>query len=188
MSISPVALAEAKAHLRVTHEEDDAIITQYNDAAASFVETLADRVFTDRSITAMCATFPPMTGPIALSYSPVQTIDQILYYDPDGVQQTLDLADVSLVPNEVGLSWIVLQPDATWPTTQVRPDAITITYTAGYGGDVNVPPEAKQAILLCLTHYYDQRTTVVVGTSAQQLEFTVTNLTESLSPGTYIDT
>ena len=178
---SPVTLDESKAHLRVTHDVDDTLIQNYSDSASEFVETLSSRVFSDRAINVGSYAFPTGTCPIRLSYSPVQSIDSITYYDTDGAQQTMDLADVSLITNEAQLSWIALVPDAKWPATQSRLDAITISYTAGYGGDANVPMAAKQAILLCTAHYYDQRSTIVVGTSATQLEFTVTNLTPEYS-------
>lgn len=182
---SPVTLEEGKAHLRVTHNQDDVLIADYLEASTEYVETISQRVFSTSTITKVLKAFPPGSSGIPLEYSPVESIDTITYYDQDGAQQSFDVSDVYFVENNVRLSCVFLDPGLSWPTTQSRPDAATITYSAGYGGDVNVPQAAKQAILFLLGHYYEQRMAVIVGTSQTELTFAVESLVSTLRPGTY---
>ena len=56
-----------------------------------------------------------------------------------------------LAPAEVSRA-----PGASWPATADRADAVTITYTAGYGGPAAVPQPLRAAILLKCQALYDR--------------------------------
>ena len=47
---------------------------------------------------------------------------------------------------------------SSWPSTSTRPDAVTVSYTAGYGSSADdVPARAKAAIKLILADLFEHR-------------------------------
>lgn len=182
----PVTLAEAKAHLRVTHDQADTEILGYLLAAIEYTEVRSQRIFRQRALTLTLDDFPGADDPVVFDLSPIVSADTIQYYDTDNASQTHTTA--YLVEDVTGTSCLYPDYETEWPDTAVRPDAVTITYTAGYGGAASVPQRAKQAILLLTKHGYDQRDPVVIGTSSKPLELAVDSMIRSLKPGNYPQT
>jgi len=182
----PVTLAEAKAHLRVTHDQADTEILGYLLAAIEYAEVRCQRIFRQRELTMVLSDFPGTDSPIEFDLSPIISADTIQYYDTDNATQTLTTA--YLVEDATGISCLVPDYETEWPGTAIRPDAVTITYTAGYATAALVPQRAKQAILLLTKHGYDQRDPVIVGTGSKELELSVVSMIRSLKPGNYPQT
>lgn len=91
-----------------------------------------------------------------LYYRPVTSVTSITYYDTTNTQQTFSSGLYSL---DADRRRIWLNSNAAWPTTYDRWDAITITYTAGYGATrESVPQMFKQAMLLLIGYYFEERT------------------------------
>jgi uncharacterized phiE125 gp8 family phage protein len=185
----PVTLAEAKAHLRITHDQADTEILGYLLAATEYAETRAQRIFRQRTLTLVLDDFPGLDEPVVFDLSPVQSITTIQYYDEDNATQTHTTA--YLVEDATGVSCLYPNYDTQWPNTVERPDAVTITYVAGYSSVATVPQRAKNAIMMLTKHGYDQRDPVLVGSTAliaRPLEFAVDSMIRSLKPGNYPQT
>jgi uncharacterized phiE125 gp8 family phage protein len=98
----------------------------------------------------------------------------VKYYDTDGVEQTLDVAeyyeDAKSKPARI-------VPVSSWPATKDRPNAVTITIEAGYGATADkVPQVIKQALLLMVGDMYENREETVVGTIVSTLPLTADRL------------
>ena len=91
---------------------------------------------------------------IEIPKRPIQSITSIKYYDTSNVQQTLSTAVYSLDAPRRQIRLKYLQ---SWPDNLDRWDSILITYVAGYTTVGNVPAIAKQAILLLIAHYFENR-------------------------------
>ncbi|WP_173934299.1 head-tail connector protein [Chelativorans sp. Marseille-P2723] len=48
-----------------------------------------------------------------------------------------------------------LQPGRSWPSVYRRCDAVSITFTAGYGATEDIPEPIRQAILLIVQRLFD---------------------------------
>ena len=83
--------------------------------------------------------------PERLPYRPVIEVDSVEYTAPDGTTGTVDPADYRLVVDRL---------IGEWPTVANEPDAVRITYVAGYE---SVPDEAIQAIVLGTQYLRDLR-------------------------------
>jgi hypothetical protein len=83
--------------------------------------------------------------PDVLPCWPILSILSVKYIDPAGVEQTLDPGDYRLVGDRLMLS-------NGRPALANEPDAVRITYKAGY---INVPQEARQAVILAVQHLRD---------------------------------
>lgn len=159
----PVSLAEAKAHLRVDGSDEDALIASLISAARSMCEDLAGRAFVTQTLCAYPDGFPDCGGAIKVPRPMLQSITSVEYYDVDGALQTLATtvyeADAIAEPGEV-----VLLPGQTWPDVQAeRRNAVRITYVAGYGNAAAVDARAKQAMLMLIAHWYENREATITG-------------------------
>lgn len=158
-----IDLAEAKAHLRVDHADDDAYIQALIEVATAHLDgwsgVLGRALLTQNWRESHCC-FPGCDGRLRLSLLPVSAIVSITYYDTAGAQQTLG-ANVYSGPfvDELG-AYVSLIDRQAWPATARREDAVAVTYSAGYGAAGDIPRPIRQAMLLLIGHWYAVREAV----------------------------
>lgn len=159
-AVRPLTLAEAKNALNI-HETDgerDVYVEHLIDTAVSFVD--GKNALGRAMITQTWQQWVGMSpGEVPVLMTPFQSLTGVHYYDDAGVLQQATLSNFEAVgtPDET----VVRPKDGfAWPTTQRRPDAIRLTYTAGYGDAASdVPPEVRQAMLMMIAHWHLQRET-----------------------------
>lgn len=166
----PVSLDDMKAHLRVDHDIEDALIGSMIAAARELVETTTGRSLVTRTLELVLDRFPG--GPIALPRAPLQAVSSLIYRDPAGTEQTMDPA-AFLVDEIDGCVAALRYP---WPSTAARFDAVRVRYVAGYGDAAAVPETFKQAMRLLVAHWYGQREAVVIGAGVREVPFGVQRL------------
>lgn len=179
----PVALDDAKAHLRVTGTDEDGPIAGYLSAARSHVENYLGRALITRALLLKldCAwpkdTFAPR---IVLPSPPLVVVSAITYVDAgDGTTKTL-ASNQYLVSGHNGAGVVVPAFGVTWPSVRNLVDVITVAFTAGYGtAPANIPESIRQAVLLMLGHLYENRAASVVGVPVADLPLGVTALLSS---------
>lgn len=91
---------------------------------------------------------------IYLPKRPIQSITSITYFDGLNAQQT---APTSLYSLDAANRAIRLNYLQIWPMTVDRWDAITVTYVCGYTSASLVPAIHKQAMLMLVAHYFENR-------------------------------
>ena len=166
----PVTLAEAKQHLRVDHSDDDAKINALISAAVSYLDArsgVLGRCIVTQTWELQLDEFPDEEIEIALG--PVQSVTSVHYTDQDGVTQVIasseyDVDIVSLVARVL--------PVTSWPQAKAEANAVHVRFVAGTSA-ASVPQAIKQAILLLVSHWYEERSTVNVGNISSVLPFTV---------------
>lgn len=169
----PLTLAEAKLFLRVDVPEDDGLIQGLVTAARQWFEAATDRSFVTTSWRLKLPAFSPDSssgwvlsaaaiwgrgrpGRIDLPNPPLIGVSSVAYLDTGNVSQTLATTVYNVVtsttPGGIELGW-----DQVWPVTLTHPEAVTISYTGGYGAAGDVPELVKAGIKLLLAHWYDHR-------------------------------
>lgn len=153
----PVSLARAKAHLRVSGTDEDALIADYLAGAVKTAEREAGRQFVTASLKLVLDDFPregcDEGDTVRLPVGPVQSVTSIVYTDTAGVSQTLLTTDYY-----VGANTGRIRPATYWPSTRDgSPENVSITYVAGYGAASACPAEAVAAVLLILADRYEHR-------------------------------
>lgn len=168
----PLSVAEARQHCRIDGTDDDALV-------AALIQAATDHLDGWNGILGRCLMtqtwrqdFPGFGCRMRLPLAPVQSVSQVTYYDADNAQQTLASSVYALLTDAVG-SYVTLAPNQDWPTTYRRPDAVSVTYVAGYGGATDVPQAIKQAMLLMISHWYENREAATVGVIASSLPMAV---------------
>ena len=162
----PISLTEAKSHLKVDTTADDTYIESIIKAATQLSEEYTNRFFIDTVIEQTCSSFSELE---ALFKSKVSAVAHVKYYDSNNSLQTLDTSiyDVQL---NYEPSQIQLVDGKTFPDITKRNDAVLARYTVGYGSSASDVPEIiKQAILLTIGNFYENRNSVIIGRIATEL-------------------
>lgn len=155
----PVTLEEAKQHLRMddlTHE--DTTISSYVMACASHIETVYGMALLTQTVKEYWSAFPCGTNePMLLRIQPVQSITSVQYIDTDGLTQTWD-TDEWTSGGYNNTTFITPLPNYSWPSTWNVPNAVIVTYEAGFGDlPSNVPSGIKQAIKFMVADMFETR-------------------------------
>jgi uncharacterized phiE125 gp8 family phage protein len=159
----PIGLARAKAHLRVDWDdaENDALIAAQLRGAIAAIEKRTGRSLSPQAFTEWAPRFPACPEErLTLARDPVASITSVTYVDAEGAEQTLDPADYRSIEGE---PWSIIAPfGGSFPSTEPRPDAVRVSYVAGYD-EGQCPADLQAAVLLMLAHLYANREAVVVG-------------------------
>lgn len=134
---SPVSLADAKAHLRVMHDDEDLTIQRLILAAAREMEACCDLALTRQTIS---LTALPDHGTVALPIGPLAP------------EAEVTVNGLPLIGTIGAGRWPVLTLD-DWADGPV-----TVTYEAGFGDTAaSVPDDLQLAVLEQAAWHYDNR-------------------------------
>lgn len=154
-----LSLAEAKAHLRVDHSDEDALITALVSAAASHLDGYSGVLGRALVQQTWRHDRDGFEDEMRLPVGDVISVASVTYYDAANALQTLPASIYEARADEAG-PFIALKADQAWPTTYAREDAVRVTWTAGFGTDATFIPEAiKAAAKLLIGGWYDSRST-----------------------------
>jgi len=194
-AVEPITLAEAKAHLRVLHSNEDTLISgmitairEHLDGGAGILgralvaqtwDLVMDRFPDRRTGAGGYRGIDAGAAHIRVPLPPLRSVTSIKYIDTSGVEQTLSssLYQVSGIGGHTPAR-IVPAYGQTWPSVRAQVDAVTIRFEAGYPDGTGSPPDAaenvpmpiKNALKLILGHHYEHRESVVVGVGAGAVE------------------
>lgn len=153
-AVEPVTLAEAKAHLRVTHAGDDALITALVSAAREQCEHILGRALIEQTWELTLDAFPDA---IRLDHPPIASVTSLSYVDPAGTTQVWPAPNYYLdKASEPG--WITPAYGGSWPDVRDQANAVIVRYVAGYGAAAAAVPLAiRQWLLLAIGSLYETR-------------------------------
>lgn len=150
----PIALADAKAHLRVEHTADDALITALIVAARTEAEHRTGRALISQVWALRLDAFP--TGKIELPKPPLVSVGSITYTDNAGSPQTLAGSEYQVVTDEL-IGYVQPAYGKSWPSARPVPGSVVVTFTAGNANAAAVPQAIKQWMLLQIGAMYEHR-------------------------------
>jgi uncharacterized phiE125 gp8 family phage protein len=156
-----VTAAEAKAHLRVDGTDEDTLIASLILTARLHVETALGLALITQSWRLLLDRWPPEKD-IELPLQPLQTIDAVRVLPAEGAATVIDpanyLADTASAPPRLVRTGVI------WPQPGKAANGVEIDFTAGYGAlAADVPAPLRQALLLLVAHWYENREPITVG-------------------------
>ena len=170
----PVSLAEAKAHLRIDANDEDALIGSLIAAARMFIErTLGLALITQTW--SYFLDFWPRSSCVTLPLSPVQAVGAVTLHRGAGGSTAFDAGDyaVDVLSQQARL----VSKGAAPPVVTHALNAFEIAFTAGYGNEASdVPAPIRQALLLLVAHWFERREPVVLGVGASEVPTTIAGL------------
>lgn len=158
-TFEPVALAVAKAHLRVDGTDDDDYIDALISSARESAEHVLGRALCTQTWERTLDAFP--SGAIKLGHAPVVSITSITYVDGAGATQTLSGGAYVL---DTGAEPGVVRPayGTDWPAALDTANAVRVRYVCGYAADA-CPKSIQSWMLLHIGNLYRNREVVVIG-------------------------
>ncbi len=166
----PLTTAEAKTHLRVAHSDDDTYIDSLIKMARTLVEEECNRALITQTWEGYLQDFPGSDDDyeIMINKCPVSSVSSIQYYDSDNSLQTLS-TDYYEAYTEGEPAIIRLKYNQSWPSVYDRKKAIIITFVTGSANAAAVPQPLKNAMLMIIGHYYENRQDVITGMSVNEV-------------------
>jgi len=156
-----------------TSVEDD-LLNSLIEAARQYAEDYQRRAYITQTWELWLDSFPSEDY-IEIPLPPLQTVNSVKYYNTSDTEATFAdtyyLQDIKSEPGRVALNY-----SETWPSTTLRPsNGVCIEFVVGYG-DVasDVPKKVKQAMLLLISHWYENREAVIsTGAMPKEIPFAV---------------
>lgn len=189
-TLQVMTMAEAKLHLRVDFNDDDALISALIDAATLQAEAFCNAAFTPRNFLMTMGAWPqlgagsfgpdedgaefpsrfggsgrPSRWPMAIAFPihPVTSVSSIAYLESAaGVVTTLSTSAYTLV-SSTRPGFIVPAQGQVWPSLYSHPEAVRVAFRAGFE---SCPANAVAAIKLLMGHLYAHREEVTPGVGA----------------------
>jgi uncharacterized phiE125 gp8 family phage protein len=161
----PLSLAEAKAYLRVEHDDDDAVITALVAAARGQIEALTRRALLLQSWRLVRDGWPA-NGRIALRIGPLRALTAARVFDAAGTAHPIDVGNfvVDAADNAIAA------PCWSLPVPGRRFAGIELDLELGFGSTAGeVPEPLRQAVRALLAHWYENRDVVTAGASGAAL-------------------
>lgn len=177
-TVEPVGLDELKTALRIDGDERTQDLNRLIRAARQYAETYLGRQLCTATWLLKLDAFPANDGAIRPLRPPLVSVTSIGYTDSDGDAQTLDAGNYT-VDADTEPGRIVPAYGETWPSTRAVPNAVTVTYVAGYGGAADVPQTIRQGIIALVGHWNENPEPVITGTIAAKLPLHVEALLDS---------
>jgi uncharacterized phiE125 gp8 family phage protein len=171
--------------------DDDAYIGTLVTAAREWCEQYLDRTLVNTQWVMRFDSFPPDgTQDIELPRPPMSmagttTAVSLTFTSETGGTQAFSTnsfrVDRNATPGAVKTLY-----GQTWPPHLMDDNAVSVTWWAGYGSaGSSVPAAVRHAILMLVGNWYENRSTVLVGSISKQLEFAVESLLSSHRWGSY---
>lgn len=149
---------------------EDSLLSALIVAAREYCEAYQNRAYVTQTIELSLDRWPRF--PVNLPRPPLVSVASIKYYDTANMEHTF-AATSYFVDADSEPGRIALAHGVTLPTITLREiGAVKIQYTAG-AAVADVPQRVKQAILLLIGYWYENREAALSGKTSAQIEFSV---------------
>jgi len=150
----PVTLAELKAHLRLSHDGEDDLLSGLIRAAREDIERATGLALVEQGWRLVLDDLPA-GGCVTIARHPVREILSVTAYGTEG--------EASLIPATAYEADLVSRPARLVFSQAISPlrtmNGIEIDFTAGFGeAGPDVPDLLRRAILILAAHWYEFRT------------------------------
>lgn len=160
----PLTAVQLRPHCSIASDDAsfDSLLTDYIAAATGMVQDFTGQAIGAQSWNLTLDGFPPA---IELQRGPVTGVSSIVYFDSNGGTQTLAgsayLVDLTSTPER-----IYPAPGISWPGTQIRANAVVVTFATGYAA---APAPILQAIRLTVANWFANREAAEIAAGALAL-------------------
>jgi uncharacterized phiE125 gp8 family phage protein len=161
--VSTVAVAACEFGVSIVKNAptsaEDTLISSLITTAREHVENVLRRALITQTWEMWLDYFPE--GDLEIPLPPLASITSIKYYDTANAEATFAAANY-FVDTKSNPGRVVLSYGTAWPSVSLRQiNGVCITFVAGYGAAAAIPQAIKQAMLLLIAYWYDQREAVL---------------------------
>lgn len=174
----PVTVAEAREYLRIDDRDtDEALLARLIVAARLQAESFTGRALVTQTWDLKLGGW--WRGAQLVPKAPLVSVGSVKYVDADGVEQTWAASNYVVdAPSgpEAAQGRIGYADGVTAPVLYDTLTPVTVRFTAGYGDGDDVPENLKFGLLMFAADLYENRQSVIVGTSASAMPQTAKSL------------
>lgn len=166
---------ELRDQVRVEEGEDDSKLWQLAKLAREYCER-ANEVLLTTATVEQHTTFThaaDLDDAVRLVLSPVATVSSVTIEEPGESSVAIDSANYEVVPDGEGVYLFPVNTITKWSSRIGT--RVVVTYTGGLAVD-SVAEVYKQAMLMLVAHYYENREAVLTGTISKEVEHGVERL------------
>lgn len=162
-----ISLEQARRNTSIDEDDHDEMLVELILQARNYCEEQTDVCLLTATWEMTFDKFPCGAKPLELPRWPAQTIESVIYTDPAGQEQTLDVSTLSLRIDELGRGRLARVAWNAWPATLDTPDAVRIQFKAGWQSPEAVPAVWTRAQLMLVSWWFEQREAGVYGQAAK---------------------
>jgi uncharacterized phiE125 gp8 family phage protein len=151
----PVTLAEAKAHLRIDHDAEDALVTALIAAARRHVEAMTGLALMSQGWSFFADDWPA-NGAFTLPLHPLIAVEELKMHGEEGDPAIVDPSHY-YVDRWARPARLILR-ERSWARPARIANGIEIEATLGFGDAADdVPEDLREAILRLVAHWHERR-------------------------------
>lgn len=155
-TIEPVTLAEVKLHVKADNDADDTLLTNQIKSARRYCERYTARAFINQTWLALYDYRDFLyKRAYYLPYGKIVAVNSINVFDSENVATLISNTKYVISGSRINFN------DGYYFDTVINYrsyDTFEINWTVGYGATAaDVPQDLKQAILLLIGHWYENR-------------------------------
>ena len=140
--------------------EEDTLIAGLIASAREYCEAYTRRSLATQTIEAHLSRFPRKDR-FKLPRPPLQSVTSVKYKDSTGTETTMTVDAEYIIDSDSDVGAIVLPYGLIWPTfTEYPVNAVKVRYVSGYCALTPIPQTIKQAMLLHIGYFYNNRDAV----------------------------
>lgn len=167
-TLEPLSVPELKEHLRVSVDDEDALISDYAGAAREWCEMYLNRALVTQTWDVHFSGWP-CDGVLELPNPPLQSVTTIKY-TPQGAAQLTLSSSVYTVVTATDPGMVHLAYNQEWPSVTLDAGLpVVVRMVCGYGSAAAVPAGAKQAMRWLVGHMFENREAVTMANVPPQL-------------------
>lgn len=154
----PLSLAEMKAYLRVSIDNDDGLISSLIAAARARIEALSGLALISRTLRLTLSDWPISvleTQGFSLPLGPSGLLQSVYFID--GNDTVRNETSAFEIDDDTYRPRLCPKPGVGWRWPRSIDERIEITWTAGFGEPEDVPEDLIHAVRLLVTHMYEHR-------------------------------
>ena len=178
--VATVAVADCDFGADVIREQsyntEDTLLTSLTTTARKYCAGFQNRAYITQTWSLWLDNWPSGNS-VRIPLPPLQKINSVKYYGTDDAEHTMSATDY-FTDDKSEPGRLVLAYGKSWPSASLRPaNGVCIEFDAGYGdAAADVPAEVKQAMLLLIGNWYENREATVTGIISREIEFAVRSL------------
>ena len=181
-----ITLEQARRNCGVDGDEHDPALAELITQAREYVEERTDATLLTTTWEMTMDDFPRRgtggyTRVLYMPRWPLQSIESVDYIAADGSEQSIPGEDLVVRKDEFGRGRLALKNWRLWPYTACTPDAVKITYIAGWESPELVPAMWTRAMLMLVAWWLEQREAGIVGSTAAEAPIGVQDLLDSVA-------
>ena len=171
-AFTAVTLARMRGNSHIPNGQDEDFLTEALKSAEDYVERYLECTIGLAEWRLTLDSFPQV-GELLIPLWPIRSVTMIQYTAVDGTASTeLPLSQV-VQPIGNDRYHLRLKKGFSWPLTDCSPNAVAITCEAGWPTQSALPGTLTRAILMLVSHFYENREAVLTGTISKEVELGV---------------